>query len=147
MPENVAPGRPETPGQFLRAWGNIHPTLSTLRGMLKAYPQERQRQALPGLYIDSARAPWVAVRGEIRVSLARLISVSADGKHQLLGQVQATASEKHLNDSCTLRFYLHQPAGVIAREVNNENQWWVELLEQHYSLGGKALDNLEAVAV
>lgn len=113
--------------------------------MLKTYPQERQRAALPGLYLDSARAPWVAVRGEIRVSLARIIAVSHDGRHQLLGQVQATAAEKHLNDSCTLRYYLHQPAGVIAREVNNENMWWVELLEQHYRLGGKPLENLDAV--
>jgi hypothetical protein len=146
VPENLTPGRPaETPGQFLRAWGNLHPTLSALRGMLKAYPAEGARTSAPGLYLDSQRAPWVAVRGEIRVSLARLISVTPDGRHHLVGQVQATASETALDSSCTLRFYLHQPAGVIAREVPDESRWWLDVLDAHYKFGGTAIENLDGV--
>lgn len=146
VPENLTPGRPaETPGQFLRAWGNLHPTLSSLRGMLKPYPAEGSRASSPGLYLDSQRAPWVAVRGEIRVSLARIICVGSDGRHHLLGQVQATANEGALDSSCTLRFYLHQPAGVIAREMPDEAVWWLDVLDAHYRFGGAPLEAIADV--
>ncbi len=146
MPENLSPGRPETPGQFLRAWGNLHPTVSSLRGQLPAYPKQNARDIKPGLYVDGERAPWVAVRGEVRVSLIRLVSVDKDGRHHLLGQVQATANEHALDVSTTLRYYVHQPAGVIAREVQDESKWWLDILNAHYAIGGAPLDNIATVA-
>ena len=136
MPENIPPGRPESPGQTLRSWGRAHPTVMSLRVLLPGYPAEREAKLAPGLYVDHLRTPWVAVRGEIRVSLARLICVTPEGRHQLVGQVQVTGAETDLDGSVALRFYLHQPAGVIAREVATEDEWWVAVLEAHYALGG-----------
>ena len=136
MPENLPPGRSESPGQMLRAWGRSHPTLLSLTTLLPSYPTERDASLAPGLYVDHHRTPWVAVRGEIRVSLARLIAVTPEGKHQLVGQVQVTAVETDLHASISLRFYLHQPAGVIAREVTTEGEWWLGILDAHYANGG-----------
>lgn len=138
MPENspAPPGRAETPGQTLRAWGRTHPTVQSLVTLLPAYPVERTGGLGPGLYVDHNRTPWVAVRGEIRVSLARIISVTPEGKHQLVGQVQVTAVETDMESSITLRYYLHQPAGVIAREVPQEIDWWLHVLDAHYAMGG-----------
>ena len=121
---------------MLRAWGRSHPTLKSLTTLLPSYPTERAGPLAPGLYVDHQRTPWVAVRGEIRVSLARLITVTPEGKHQLVGQVQVTAIESDVSASVTLRYYLHQPAGVIAREVQAESEWWITVLDAHYALGG-----------
>lgn len=139
MPENLSPGRSESPGAQLRTWGRSHPTLQALRVLLPGYPAERESNLGPGLYVDHLRTPWVAVRGEIRVSLARIICVTPDGRHQLVGQVQVTAAEADLLASMSLRFYLHQPAGVIAREVPGEPEWWLGVLDVHYKLGGAPL--------
>lgn len=139
MPENLPPGRTETPGQALRAWGRAHPTLHALRTLLPSYPAEREAVLAPGLYVDHLRTPWVAVRGEVRVSLARIIAVTAEGKHQLVGQVQVTAVEMELHNTMQLRYYLHQPAGVVAREVETEETWWVAVLDAHYRLGGEPI--------
>lgn len=139
MPENLPPGRTETPGQALRAWGRAHPTLHALRTLLPSYPAEREAVLAPGLYVDHLRTPWVAVRGEVRVSLARIIAVTAEGKHQLVGQVQVTAVEMELQNTMQLRYYLHQPAGVVAREVETEESWWVAVLDAHYRLGGEPI--------
>jgi len=136
---NLPAGPTESPGQALRAWGRSHPTLSALRTLLPSYPAEREPGLAAGLYVDHLRTPWVAVRGEIRVSLARLIAVTPEGKHQLVGQVQVTASELDLVGSMTLRFYLHQPAGVIAKEVAEEGEWWMRVLDAHYALGGEPI--------
>jgi hypothetical protein len=136
---NLPAGPAESPGQALRAWGRSHPTLTSLRTLLPSYPAEREPGLSPGLYVDHLRTPWVAVRGEIRVSLARLISVSPDGRHQLVGQVQVTAAEMDLAGSMTLRFYLHQPAGVIAKEIGEEPEWWLHVLDAHYALGGEPI--------
>lgn len=136
MPENA---RTETPGHLLRNWGRAHPTLQSLATLLPAYPTERVSGVAPGLYLDAVRTPWVAVRGEIRVSLARLISVTPEGKHQLIGQVQVTAVESDVSSSVALRYYIHQPAGVIAREVPDEPEWWLAVLDAHYRLGGAAV--------
>lgn len=144
MPENVHPGRSESPGAQLRTWGRSHPTLQALKTLLPHYPAEREGALAPGLYVDHLRTPWVAVRGEIRVSLARLICVTPEGKHQLVGQVQVTASETDLVSSMALRFYLHQPAGVIAREVATEPEWWLSVLDAHYRLGGAPLVSADA---
>ena len=135
MPENLTPGR-ESPGAQLRTWGRAHPTLKALQTLLPGYPSERESTLEPGLYVDHLRTPWVCVRGEIRVSLARLICVTPEGRHQLVGQVQVTASEADVLASMTLRFYLHQPAGVIAREISSEPEWWLGVLDAHYRLGG-----------
>ena len=140
MPENLPAGHPESPGQALRTWGRAHPTLQALRVLLPSYPAEQGTPLRPGLYVDHHRTPWVAVRGEIRVSLARLIAVTSEGKHQLVGQVQVTAVETDLSSSITLRFYLHQPAGVIAREVPSETEWWLGVLDAHYKLGGTPVE-------
>lgn len=139
VPENQTPGRAESPGQSLRTWGRAHPTLASLQALLPSYPAEREAVLAPGLYVDHLRTPWVAVRGEIRVSLARLICVTPAGKHQLVGQVQVTAVEQDLQETMQLRYYLHQPAGVIAREVDSEDAWWMGVLDAHYKLGGAAL--------
>ncbi|HWH08864.1 MAG TPA: hypothetical protein VNX21_06660, partial [Candidatus Thermoplasmatota archaeon] len=141
MPENLPPGRTESPGQTLRAWGRAHPTLHALRTLLPGYPAEREAVLAPGLYVDHLRTPWVAVRGEVRVSLARIIAVTPEGKHQLVGQVQVTAAEADLDSSVQLRYYLHQPAGVVAREVDAEETWWVSVLDAHYRLGGAPIDS------
>lgn len=134
MPENLTPS--ESPGQHLRAWGREHPTLQSLKMLLPSYPAERESRLQPGLYVDHLRTPWVAVRGEIRVSLARIIAVTPDGRHQLVGQVQVTAVEADVEGSIALRYYLHQPAGVIAREVSSESEWWMGVLDVHYATGG-----------
>lgn len=136
MPENVPSGRSETPGAQLRSWGHDHATLKALQTLLPGYPAERQAGLAPGLYVDHLRTPWVAVRGEIRVSLARIISVTPEGKHQLVGQVQVTAAESDILSSMTLRYYIHQPAGVIAREVVEEAEWWLHVIDAHYRMGG-----------
>jgi hypothetical protein len=142
VPENLSPpGSTESPGQALRAWGRAHPTLMALKTLLPSYPAERETALPPGLYVDHIRTPWVAVRGEIRVSLARLICVTPNGKHQLVGQVQVTAAENDLHSSIQLRYYLHQPAGVIAREVIGEPEWWMGVLDAHYALGGETIDS------
>lgn len=141
VPENLTPGSSESPGQALRAWGRSHPTLMALKTLLPSYPAERETTVSTGLYVDYHRTPWVAVRGEIRVSLARLIAVTPEGKHQLVGQVQVTAIESDVHSSITLRYYLHQPAGVIAREIPTESEWWVGVLDAHYKLGGMVIDS------
>lgn len=139
MPENLPSGRAESPGQALRAWGRAHPTLHALRTLLPGYPAEREAGLAAGLYVDHLRTPWVAVRGEVRVSLARLIAVTPDGKHQLVGQVQVTAAEADLQATAQLRYYLHQPAGVVAREAESEEAWWLAVLDAHYRLGGEPI--------
>jgi len=136
---NLPAGNVESPGQALRAWGREHPTVASLRTLLPSYPAEREAGLAPGLYVDHLRTPWVAVRGEIRVSLLRLIAVTAEGKHQLVGQVQVTAVETDLHETMTLRYYLHQPAGVIAKEVVGEGEWWLSVLDAHYALGGEPI--------
>jgi len=141
VPENLPAGHPESPGQALRTWGRAHPTLQSLRALLPSYPAEPGAPVKPGLYVDHHRTPWVAVRGEIRVSLARLIAVTSEGKHQLVGQVQVTGIESDLTSSVTLRFYIHQPAGVIAREVPGEAEWWLNVLDAHYTLGGAPFES------
>lgn len=133
----MPPGRSESPGTTLRAWGRAHPTVLSLRTLLPSYPSEREGALAPGLYVDHLRTPWVAIRGEIRVSLARIICVTPEGKHQLVGQVQVTGAESDLLGSVTLRFYLHQPAGVIAREIADEAEWWMGILDAHYRMGGE----------
>ena len=115
-----------------------------LKTLLPSYPAERDAALAPGLYVDHVRTPWVAVRGEVRVSLARLISVTPQGKHQLVGQVQVTAIETDLHSSVQLRYYLHQPAGVIAREIVGEGEWWLNVLDAHYKLGGAAIESAPA---
>ena len=144
MPENLPPGRTESPGAQLRTWGRSHPTLQALQTLLPHYPTERESTLPPGLYVDHLRTPWVSVRGEIRVSLARLICVTPEGRHQLVGQVQVTAAESDLMSSMTLRFYLHQPAGVIAREIAHESEWWLGVLDAHYKLGGAPVVSADA---
>lgn len=144
MPENLPPGRAENPGQTLRIWGRNHPTLLSLRTLLPGYPAERESSLPAGLYVDHLRTPWVAVRGEIRVSLARIIAVTNDGKHQLVGQVQVTALETDMDETMELRYYIHQPAGVIAREVEGEDAWWLAVLDAHYRLGGLPLASSDA---
>lgn len=142
MPENTPAGRTtETPGQALRQWGREHPTLLALQTLLPSYPAEREVPLGPGLYVDHHRAPWVAVRGEIRVSLARIICVTDAGRHQLVGQVQVTANELDVDASITLRYYLHQPAGVIAREIPTESEWWLGVLDAHYATGGLPVES------
>lgn len=136
MPENTPSGRSETPGQALRTWGRSHPTVMALKTLLASYPAERETGLAPGLYVDHLRTPWVAVRGEIRVSLARIICVTPEARHVLVGQVQVTATETDVASSINLRFYLHQPAGVIAKEVMSETEWWLGVLEAHYQSGG-----------
>lgn len=121
---------------MLRAWGREHPTVVSLKTLLPSYPAERESRLASGLYVDHLRTPWVAVRGEIRVSLARIICVTDDGRHQLVGQVQVTANELDVQGSIALRYYLHQPAGVIAREVATEAEWWLGVLDAHYRSGG-----------
>ena len=142
MAENLTPpGSSESPGQALRSWGRAHPTLQALKTLLPSYPAERDAALSPGLDVDHLRTPWVAVRGEIRVSLARLISVTPEGRHQLVGQVQVTAVETDLHASIQLRYDLHQPAGVIAREVGGEPEWWLSVLDAHYKLGGADVES------
>lgn len=136
VPENTPTGRNESPGQSLRVWGRSHPTVMSLKTLLPSYPAEREAGLAPGLYVDHLRTPWVSVRGEIRVSLARIISVTPEGRHQLVGQVQVTAAELDVESSMALRFYLHQPAGVIAKEVKSETEWWLGVLDAHYDTGG-----------
>lgn len=137
MSENTPAGTNTSPGQALRSWGRAHPTVMALKTLLPSYPASETKVFLePGLYVDHVRTPWVAVRGEIRVSLARIICVTHEGRHQLVGQVQVTATEIDVESSITLRFYLHQPAGVIAREVTSESEWWMGILDAHYASGG-----------
>lgn len=135
MPENTPAGSNSSPGQALRSWGRAHPTLMSLKTLLPSYPEDKMGLE-PGLYVDHVRTPWVAVRGEIRVSLARILCVTPERRHQLVGQVQVTANELDVEGSITLRFYLHQPAGVIAREVPTESEWWLGILDAHYASGG-----------
>jgi len=137
----VPPAGSESPGHALRAWGRAHPTLQSLTTLLPSYPAQRTPSLAPGLYVDHVRTPWVSVRGEVRVSLARIIAVTTDGKHQLVGQIQVTALEADVHASVTLRYYLHQPAGVIAREVATEPEWWVGVLDAHYRLGGQPVQS------
>jgi len=145
VPENTPTGRTtEMPGQALRQWGREHPTLVAVKTLLPNYPAEREVGLPPGLYVDHLRTPWVAVRGEIRVSLARIICVTDEGRHQLIGQVQVTANELDVAGSITLRFYLHQPAGVIAREIADEGEWWLGVLDAHYAAGGSPIESAPA---
>lgn len=141
MSENTPTGRiTDTPGQAIRQWGREHPTVMAVKTLLPSYPVDREADLAPGLYVDHQRTPWVAVRGEIRVSLARIIAVTHDGRHQLVGQIQVTAAELDIASSITLRYYLHQPAGVIAREVLSETEWWMSVLETHYACGGSPIE-------
>ncbi|HUR68343.1 MAG TPA: hypothetical protein VM370_03795 [Candidatus Thermoplasmatota archaeon] len=144
MPEHTPTGRSESPGQALRAWGRAHPTVMALKTLLPSYPAEREAGLNPGLYVDHLRTPWVAVRGEIRVSLARIIAVTPEGRHQLVGQVQVTATETDVDSSINLRYYLHQPAGVIAKEIMTESEWWLGILDAHYDSGGNPIISADA---
>lgn len=116
----------------------------SLKTLLPYYPAEKEAGLAPGLYVDHLRTPWVAVRGEIRVSLARIISVTPEGRHQLVGQVQVTAAELDVDSSITLRYYLHQPAGIIAKEVTTESEWWLGVLDAHYETGGNPVVSAES---
>ena len=100
-----------------------------LRSALPALPGEGL--PAPGLYLDVGDRPGLVVNGELRVSVARVYSVTEEGK-ELLGQVQATRVLDHPLARWDLRLYLHVPRFFSTVRSEDESSWWLGILEQHY---------------
>lgn len=115
----------------LRSKAREHATLVTLVDQLTEIDQAPTQDAAEGLYIDTASAPGITVNGELRVSVARIHSVTADGQ-RLVGQVQASLVVDHPLRSWDLRFYVHVPEHFHTKEFEEANAWFLRMLELHY---------------
>ncbi|MDX1611182.1 MAG: hypothetical protein R3185_02350 [Candidatus Thermoplasmatota archaeon] len=122
----------------LRASALNHPTVLSLGRDLPSLPREGPVE--PGLYLDKSKVPGILVNGEVRVSLARIFSVDPSGKRQLIGQVQATRVRDHPLETWELRYYVHVHKFYATHKVDDETQWFLQVLEQHYKAGGDEVD-------
>lgn len=118
-----------SPGDALRAWGLAAPTVRALLALLPA------GSGGPGLRADASPAPACAFGGEWRVSVIRLISVTADGP-ALVGQVQVSEREGRR----VLHYYAHDAVIPAPREHGEPDAWWLDVLAVHYARGGAPVD-------
>lgn len=113
----------------LRYHARQHPTVASLLRDLPALPAEGTPE--PGLYTETRATPGITVNGELRVSVLRLYSVTAEGK-QLVGQLQATRVLDHPLASWRLHHYLHVPKFFATVRCEDETSWFMRVLEVHY---------------
>lgn len=140
------PTRPAAPkqseyraqGEALRHWGQTHALVHDLIERLPRIPGTLRKPLTNGLYVEAEPGPWVVVKGQLRVSLLRVHSVTPEGK-QLVGQVHATQPAGG-HGAPLLRFYLHDAEVVVVRESRDADEWWLGLLDRHYALGGVPLE-------
>lgn len=118
----------------LRKAAQQHPTLLSLKADLPRLAEEGTHD--PGLYLDVSPVPGMVVNAELRVSVARLLSVDESGARTMVGQVQATRELDHPMASWELSFYLHVPEYYSTHRIQDQDAWWLRVLEQHYRHGG-----------
>jgi hypothetical protein len=127
----------------LRSKAHEHPTFVTLVDQLDESNGAPGQDASEGLYVDTRSTPGITVNGELRVSVARIHSVTEDDV-RLVGQVQAVRVVDHPLTSWELRFYVHVPQHFHTNEFEDTNEWFLRVQEIHYN---EAEDNLELAAV
>jgi hypothetical protein len=115
----------------LRSKAHEHPTLGAPEGDVE------------GLFVDTRSTPGITVNGELRVSVARIHSVTGD-EQRLVGQVQAVRVVDHPLKTWELRFYVHVPEHFHTQEFEDTNDWFLRVQELHYE---QADDQLELAPV
>lgn len=133
-PSGVSRTNTEDVAAQLREHASNHTTLLALKRDLPGLPTDGP--ADQGLYMDAQEVPGMVVNGELRVSVARLISVGHDGTRKMVGQIQATRVLDHPLETWSMRFYVHVHRFFATHEVDHQEQWFVRVLEQHYRNGG-----------
>jgi hypothetical protein len=126
----------------LRSKAHEHPTLVTLLDQLDE-TQGAPEASEEGLYVDTRSTPGITVNGELRVSVARLHSVT-DDEQRLVGQIQAVRVVDHPLKAWELRFYVHVPEHFHTQEFEDTNDWFLRVQELHYE---QADDHLEIAPV
>lgn len=114
----------------LRSKAHEHPTVASVKTQLPELPQEGTPE--DGLYVEARKTPGIVVNGELRVSVLRLISVGPEGR-RLVGQIQATREVDHPLSSWELKLYSHEPEFFQTDLVDDEQAWFVSVLERHYA--------------
>lgn len=114
----------------LRRKANDHPTVASVKAQLPEMPEEGTPS--DGLYVEARKTPGIVVNGELRVSVLRLISVGPEGR-RLVGQVQATREVDHPLTSWELNLYTHDPEFFQTERVEDDQAWFVDVLEHHYA--------------
>lgn len=115
----------------LRSKAHEHPTLVTLLDQLDESQGAPDQDSAQGLYVDTRSTPGITVNGELRVSVARIHSVT-DDEQRLVGQVQAVRVVDHPLKSWDLRFYVHVPEHFHTNEFEDTNDWFLRVQELHY---------------
>lgn len=133
-PSGVSRTSTEDVAAKLREHASNHTTVLTLKRDLPELPTGGPVDQ--GLYMDLQEVPGMVVNGELRVSVARLVSVGHDGTHKMVGQIQATRVLDHPLETWSMRFYVHVHRFFATHEVDHQEQWFVRVLEQHYRNGG-----------
>jgi hypothetical protein len=126
----------------LRSKAHEHPTLVTLVDQLDETHGAPEGD-VEGLFVDTRSTPGITVNGELRVSVARIHSVTGD-EQRLVGQVQAVRVVDHPLKTWELRFYVHVPEHFHTQEFEDTNDWFLRVQELHYE---QADDQLELAPV
>lgn len=113
----------------LRAKAHDHPTVATVKTQLPPLPDEGSPDE--GLYIEAGHSPGLVVNGELRVSVLRVVSVGPDGQ-TLVGQIQAVREVDHPLSTWQLVLYTHDPEFFQTDRADDEQAWFIDLLEMHY---------------
>jgi hypothetical protein len=135
MDSGSRPASARDPVLGLREWADAHPLVRHLRGALPVLPDGPG--AAVGIYRESAPAPWITIGGETRFSVLRVVSVAPDGTRRLVGQLHATETPLGIY---RMRHYVNRPEMFHTSEADDEDSWWIEILEEHYSRGAPPLD-------
>lgn len=122
----------------LRSKAHEHPTVMTLVDQLDETHGAPEADA-EGLYVDTRSTPGITVNGELRVSVARLHSVTDDDT-RLVGQIQAVRVVDHPLKTWELRFYVHVPEHFHTEEFDDTNDWFLRVQELHYEEAEQSLE-------
>lgn len=126
------PGAPTSEmADELRNNAQEHPTFLTLQDQLTQTDGAPRGTENEGLYVDTEPAPGIVVNGELRVSVARVHSVTSEGQ-RLVGQIQAVLVVDHPLESWDLRFYVHDPENFHTNDFDDTHAWFVRILDLHY---------------
>lgn len=134
------PGAPTSEmADELRTKARDHPTVVSLVNQLDETQDAPSDSADEGLYVDTAQTPGITVNGELRVSVARVHSVTDDGC-RLVGQVQAVRVVDHPLKSWELRLYTHVPENFHTNDYDEVESWFLRVLDLHYEQANDQLD-------
>ena len=130
--ENPDPFRAEL--DALRQHGYEHPVLAALQATLPAYREGARLP--PGLYFERAQVPGLRIGTEHRVSVARIISVTASGE-SLVAQCQVLSKGAGPARTVHVRWYVHDTPHFWTQTFEEPESWWLQVLERHLARGGE----------